>query len=113
MLNSARKTLSFAAVLVSFAGLVGTASAQGTWAKDHPRRAEVNHRLTNQSKRIQHDVKNGTMTKAQAQTLHKDDQQVRQEERDMSSQDNGHITKQEQNTLNSQETAIKDQMPSH
>jgi len=109
--STVRKSLTFAAVLVSFASLVGTASAETPWQKSHPRRAEVNHRLTNQSKRIHNDVKDGTMTKAQAQAVHKDDQQVRQEERDMASQNNGHITKSEQHVLNSQENGISSQIP--
>jgi hypothetical protein len=79
MLNSARKHLGFAAVLVSFAALAGTASAQTTWQKNHPRRAQVNHRLANQDKRIHQDVRNGTLTKGQAANLHHEDHQVRQE----------------------------------
>jgi hypothetical protein len=78
----------------------------GHFCKTHPRRAEVNHRLANQNKRIDKDVKDGDLTKAQASTLHKDDHQIRQEERDMASQDNGHITKQEQKTLNQQENQV-------
>jgi hypothetical protein len=111
MLNSARKGISFAAAMVSLAGLVGTASADTTWQKNHPRREQVNHRLANQNKRIHQDVKNGTLTKGQAAALHKDDHQVRQEERDMASQNGGHITHSEQKVLNSQENGISSQIP--
>jgi len=112
MLNSARKTtLTFAATLVSLAALVGPASAQTQWQKDHPRRAEVNHRLSNQNRRIHQDVKNGTLTKAQAAQLHQEDHQVRQEERDMASQNGGHITKTEKRALNQQENQISNQIP--
>jgi hypothetical protein len=110
MLNS-RKHLSFAAVLVSFAGLAGTASAESTWQKNHPRRTQVNHRLANQNNRIHQDVKNGTLSKAQAANLHHEDHQVRQEERDMASQNGGHITKSEQKVLNGQENKISGQIP--
>ncbi|HXA37142.1 MAG TPA: hypothetical protein VNW26_12455 [Steroidobacteraceae bacterium] len=110
MLNS-RKHLSFAAVLVSLAGLAGTASAETTWQKNHPRRTQVNHRLANQNKRIHQDVKDGTLSKAQAANLHHEDRQVRQEERDMASQNGGHITKSEQKVLNSQENKISGQIP--
>ena len=110
MLNSAHK-LSFAAMLVSLAGLVGTASAETTWQKNHPRRTQVNHRLANQNKRIHQDVKNGTLNKAQASQLHHEDHQVRQEERDMASQNGGHITKSEQRVLNSQENNLSKQIP--
>ena len=75
------------------AALAGTASAETTWQKNHPRRTQVNHRLANQNRRIHNDVKDGTMTKGQAAKLHHEDHQVRQEERDMASQNGGHITK--------------------
>ncbi len=108
---SSRKTLSFAAAIVACAALVGTASAEDTWQKNHPRRTQVNQRLSNQNKRIDNDVKNGTLTKSQAATLHHEDHQVRQEERDMASQNGGHITKTEQKALNGQENAISGQIP--
>ena len=111
MLNSARKSLTFAAALVSLAALVGTASAETTWQKNHPRRTQVNHRLANQNKRIHNDVKDGTLSKGQAAALHHEDHQVRQEERDMASQNGGHITKGEQRVLNGQENAISNQIP--
>jgi hypothetical protein len=111
MLNSARKHLGFAAVLVSLAALTGTASAETTWQKNHPRRTQVNHRLANQNRRIHQDVKDGTLTRGQAANLHHEDHQVRQEERDMASQDGGHITKTDQKALNQQENAISNQIP--
>ena len=105
------KSLTFAAAVVMFAGMVGTASAETTWQKNHPRRTQVNHRLANQNRRIHNDVKNGTLTKGQAAALHKDDHQVRQEERDMASQNGSHITKGEDRVLNKQENAISNQIP--
>ena len=111
MLNSARKSLTFAAAIVSLAALAGTASAETSWQKSHPRRTQVNHRLANQNRRIHNDVKNGTMTKAQAAQAHHEDHQVRQEERDMASQNGGHITKAEQGVLNHQENGISGQIP--
>ncbi len=50
-------------------------------------------------------MKEGDLTKKQAATLHKDDRQIRKEERLLASQNGGHITKQEQRTLNQQENA--------
>lgn len=111
MLNSPRQSLAFATAIVSLAALVGTASAQTTWQNTHPRRAQVNHRLANQNRRIHNDVKNGTMTPAQAAQVHQEDHQVRQEERAMASQDGGHITRAEQGVLNGQENAISHQIP--
>jgi hypothetical protein len=111
MLNSARKFLTFTAAMVSLAALVGTASAETTWQKNHPRRTQVNSRLANQNRRIHNDVKDGTLSKAQAANLHHEDHQARQEERDMASQNGGHITKAEQGVLNHQENAISSQIP--
>ena len=96
--------LSVSALLV---GLAGAARADETkWDKDHPRREEVNKRLENQNARIHNEVKEGEMSKAKAAKLHKEDHQIRQEERAMASQNGGHITKQEQKTLNQQENAV-------
>jgi len=112
MLNSARKGgLAFAATLVSLAALMGTASADTQWQKNHPRREQVNQRLSNQNRRIHQDVKNGTLSKSQAAQLHHEDHQVRQEERDMASQNGGHITKAEQGALNQQQNRISGQIP--
>jgi len=89
--------------------LVGNAVvtfAESDWAKDHPRRAEVNQRLKNQNTRIHKEVKEGEITKAQAAKLHKQDRMIRQEERDMARQNGGHITKQEQKVLNQQENKV-------
>ena len=61
-------------------------------------------------KRIKTEVKEGDLTKSQAASLHKDDRQIRQEERLMASQNGGHITKQEQKTLNQQENAVSRQI---
>ena len=100
-----------AATLLAVCGFAGTASAGTQWQKNHPRRTQVNHRLNNQDRRIHNDVKDGTLTKGQAASLHHEDHQVRQEERDMASQNGGHITKGEQNVLNGQENAISKQIP--
>jgi hypothetical protein len=82
------------------------AMAETKWEKAHPRRDQVNDRLANQNKRIHREVKEGEMTHAQAAALHKDDRQIRREERLMAGQNGGHITKQEQKTLNQQENAV-------
>ncbi len=111
MLISVRKFITVAALTGSLVGLVGISSADTTFQKNHPRREEVNTRLSNQSKRIHQDVKNGTLTKRQAASLHKHDRQIRQEERDMASQNGGHITQSEQKTLNQQENALSKRIP--
>ena len=72
----------------------------------HPRRMEVNRRLGNQNRRIHEEVREGDLTRQQASGLHRQDRQIRQEERDMASQNGGHLTRQEQRTLNQQENQV-------
>jgi hypothetical protein len=91
-------------------GAAGSALAATKWQQDHPRRAEVNGRLHNQDKRIHQERKEGEITKAQAHNLHKEDRQIRGEERSMASQNGGHVTKQEQHTLNQQENVVSRQI---
>ena len=104
------KVLALAVSSVFALGVAGSAFAQTQWQKDHPRRAEVNKRLANQNRRIHKEVKEGDLTKTQAAALHKDDRQIRKEERAMASQSGGHITRQEQKTLNQQENAVSKQI---
>jgi hypothetical protein len=80
--------------------------AETKWEKNHPRRDQVNDRLANQNRRIKKELKEGEITKQQANALHQQDHQIRQEERDMASQNGGHITKDEQKVLNEQENVV-------
>jgi hypothetical protein len=104
--------------LTLIVGLIGTAASSAmatastdtTWQKNHPRREQVNNRLANQDRRIKAEVKQGELTKSRAAALHKEDHQIRTEERLMASQNGGHITKQEQKTLNQQENAVSKQI---
>ena len=104
-----RKSVLIAIGVFALGGAVSPAAvstafaAETQWQKDHPRRAQVNSRLKNQ-------VKQGDMTKAQAAKLHKDDRQIRKEERAMASQNGGHVTKAEQRSLNQQENAVSRQI---
>ena len=109
-MQSATSTIFITVFAAAIAFGVSTSAMAGQWANNHPRRAEVNHRLENQNRRIDKEYKEGEITKGQAQELHHEDHQIRQEERDMASQDGGHITKQEQNTLNQQENAVSRQI---
>lgn len=97
----------FASALVA---LAGNAMAESQWAKDHPRREEVNNRLGNQNRRINKEVKEGEISKAQAAKLHREDRQIRRDERTMASQNGGHITKDEQKALNQQDNAVSRQI---
>jgi len=106
-MKASTRTLFALGLAACFASALSTsAMAESNWAKDHPRRHEVNHRLKVQNARIHDQVKKGELSKQQAAKLHKDDHQIRQEERDMASQNGGHITKQEERTLNEQENRV-------
>jgi hypothetical protein len=112
MLNTktSAKVLMIAVTAAFLLSTGGSAFAQTQWQKDHPRRAQVNQRLNNQHKRINKEVNEGEITKAQAAKLHKEDRRMRKEERLMASQNGGHLTNQEQKTLNQQESAVSRQI---
>jgi hypothetical protein len=86
------------------------ALAETPWERAHPRRDQVNDRLASQNRRIRQEVKEGELTKGQAAVLHREDHQVRVEERLMARQNNGHITTLEQAALNQQENRISRQI---
>jgi len=96
-------TLVMMIITIFLFGNIASVFAESGWAKDHPRRHEVNNRTKKQNRRINKKVKDGEMSKAEASKLHKQDRNIRQEERIMAKQNGGHITKQEQRTLNQQE----------
>jgi len=102
-----QKLAAIGALSVAF---IGTASAATNWDASHPRRAEVNHRLANQDRRIHQEVREGEMSHAQAMRLHRDDNQIRREERLMASQNGSHITRQEDRALNQQENRVSGQI---
>jgi hypothetical protein len=102
-----KSKLLFSALLAAFLGITTVSMAQdGSMAKNHPRRSEVNQRLETQDRRIDHKVNNGNMSRHEAHNLHRKDHQIRREERRMASRHNGHITKQEQKRLNRQENHV-------
>lgn len=105
---SSKLAVALAACVIT--GLSTGALAESQWSKDHPRRHEVNQRLKHQHRRIHQEVREGELTKGQAAQLHRDDRQIRQEERDMASQNGGHITKAEQRALNQQENGVSRQI---
>jgi hypothetical protein len=112
MFNSTRKAawVALTAAALLSLGLSSGAMAGTKWEKSHPRRDQVNDRLAKQNARIHQERKEGDLTGAQAAKLHKEDRQIRTEERSMASQNGGHITKQEQKTLNQQENAVSKQI---
>ena len=102
-----KSTLLFSGLLAAFLGIANISmAADGHFARHHPRRAEVNHRLANQNRRIHHKVRNGEMSHRQAHNLHRWHHQIRRDERRMASRHGGHITKHEQQRLNHRENRV-------
>jgi hypothetical protein len=99
-------TVVFVGALVTMAG---SAFAETSWERNHPRRDQVNDRLENQSRRINREYREGEISRGQARALHREDHQIRQEERTMASLNGGHITRGEQRVLNQQENAVSRQ----
>ncbi len=108
-----RALLKPVAFVISFAvvgSAVSTAFAETQWERNHPRRDQVNDRLANQNRRINHELKEGEITRQQANQLHREDRTIRREERTMAKFNDGHITKGEQRVLNRQENAVSSQI---
>jgi hypothetical protein len=99
------------ALAIAMAGTAVTAAmAETNWDRNHPRREQVNDRLQNQNRRINQEVREGEITRGQANQLHREDRTIRQEERTMSKFNDGHITPAEQRSLNQQENAVSRQI---
>lgn len=107
-----RKTnITILAVAIAMLGTSMTgALAETQWERNHPRRDQINDRLSNQNLRINNELREGEITKVQANRLHSEDRAIRGEERNMSRFDNGHITPAEQRALNQQENAVSGQI---
>ncbi len=101
-------------IIVAAIGILGlsatSALAETSWERNHPRRDQVNDRLANQDRRINHEYREGELTPGQAWRLHQQDHTIRREERAMASFRHGHITGAEERALNQQENAISGQI---
>ena len=108
-MNHSAKTIIVAAVTVL--GLSATSAlAETSWERHHPRRDQVNDRLENQDRRINHEFHEGELTPWQAERLHREDRTIRHEERAMASFRHGHITRTEERALDQQENAVGGQI---
>lgn len=110
MIRKSRSALFIASTILLGGIAINAFADEAKFDKDHPRRAEVNKRLENQDQRIKEEVKEGKMSKGEAAKLHKEDHQIRKEERAMASEHGGHITKKEQEKLNHQENKVSNQI---
>ncbi|MGH8181788.1 MAG: hypothetical protein ACRETR_12515 [Steroidobacteraceae bacterium] len=106
MSKSIRTVLTAVAATVSLACLAAPAMADTPWQAQHPRREEVNNRLSNQHARIHQEVKEGEMSHARAARLHRADHGIRRQERRMAARHDGHVTHREQARLNREENHV-------
>ncbi|SCK16382.1 hypothetical protein [Vogesella sp. LIG4] len=113
MKKSGRITFLSTGVLLLCGGMISVAHAEETqWQKTHPRRNEVNQRLHKQNTRIDKLEAKDKISPAEARKLHREDKNIRQQERDMAKLNHGHLTKQEQKTLNQEENQVNQQIKS-
>ena len=77
----------------------------GEFAKDHPRRNEVNKRVDNQRERINEGVKDGKLSHQQAEQLRSNDRAIKQQEHADVKANGGYLTRGEQKQLNQEENA--------
>jgi hypothetical protein len=101
-------------IIVAAIGILGlsatSALAETGWERNHPRRDQVNDRLENQDRRINHEYREGELTPWQAWRLRQEDHTIRHEERAMASFHHGHITRADERALNQQENAVSGQI---
>ena|SRR6516164_11475894 len=110
-MSALRQAVAFTITFALVGSSITAAFAETQWERNHhPRRDQVNDRLSNQNRRINKELKEGEITKQQANQLHREDRAIRQDERTMAKFNNGHITKGEQKTLNQQENAVSGQI---
>ena len=106
MSKSMRNVLTAVAATLSLACVAVPAMADTPWQAQHPRREEVNNRLSNQSTRIHQEVREGEMSHAQAARLHSADHRIRMQERRDAARNGGHITRREKARLNRRENHV-------
>jgi hypothetical protein len=88
----------------------GASHAETRWQHNHPWRAQVNHRLANQNRRIDREFRQGDISRAQARDLHAEDRGIRGEERFDASHNGSHLTRAEHRQLNRQENQVSGQI---
>ncbi len=102
--------LTAALAVLALAAPLAAAHAETPWQRTHPLRTIDNARLANQDRRIHQEVRDGQITRARAVGLHREDRQIRQEERDMASQNGTHLTGADQTALRQQENGVSRQI---
>ena len=100
-MNFSRTLIPTLALALTATVLPGVAHA-GAWQRHHPARAEINHRIRHQERRITQERREGDLTRAQARALRAQDRAVLQQERADARADHnrGHLNRAQARTLN-------------
>jgi hypothetical protein len=102
-----RNLLIAAIGLAVTAGSAGAVSAATPWQTHHPRRVEVNHRLTHLNRVIRVEHRDGNLTALQERRLQERDHMIRVQERRFARHDGSHLTRHEQVRLNREENGVR------
>jgi hypothetical protein len=106
-----RTKIIFAALALAFAGLGATAaSAETPFQASHPRRAEINVRLSHEHMRIRHELRAGLISPHRAHVLHREVRSIRMQERAFAAGQHGHIGRNQQRVLNHEANAVSGQI---
>lgn len=96
-----RNTLIAASLTAALATFAATpARADTPWQAHHPRREQINNRLTRENRRIHQQVREDELTGAQAARLHRAAWRTRLTERRMARRNGGFLTRRQQVRLN-------------
>jgi hypothetical protein len=101
-----RNLLIAAAGLIMTAGAAQTASAAPIHAVNHPRRVEVNHRLTHLNRTIRVERRKGEVDAFQARHFRHDVRSIRFQEGHFARHHKGHLTRYEQARLNHEANGV-------
>jgi hypothetical protein len=97
--------------LAMAAGAAGAASAATPWQAHHPRRAEVNHRLSDLKRDIRFDERHGRISPFEAARMEGRLRMIRHQERVMAMRNGGHLNRFEQARLNREEAGVRSHLP--
>lgn len=100
------RSVIFTAAMVSLIGLGSAFADQGTFAKKHPRRAQVLRREQREKKKNDAAAASGKITQQQANQLNQEDNAIRAQEQADAAKHGGRITRAEQRQLNREENQV-------
>ena len=93
------------ATLASVGAMAAPASAKTAWARHHPRQHQVLAREHHQIARINHERREGEITKGQARAERASDRAIAMQDRADSRANGGYITRAQHRQLNAEENA--------